>query len=253
MTRERELPNTDDLVRRYVAGASVNQLSKELRTDSRVVKRALVRAGVSVRCQADALRLVSAANEEPCDDVAAVVSAYGRGWSVADAASAAGVSWRVAKRHLEKAGVYVERRARTGVAAERLSAHRHRKVGRFEATIGAACLLDGQTPVGPYNVDLTNEALGLAVEVFAARMSSRDWPRLRRRTEEILGRGWFLLFVLVRDESSLPSVAEDVIAYADRLRRGEPLRGKYGVVCRDAKPLPFPRHQLDGLPFVEGP
>ncbi len=105
-------------------------------------------------------------------------------------------------------------------------------------------LVEHQFPVGAYNLDLALEAPLVAVEVYSSSLNKSARSTLKKRTEHILGEGWFLVIVdVIRcDVSSWPGLAKQVLAFYDRRCRDESVAGKYAVIRGNEKASRFVRY-----------
>lgn len=93
--------DSDDLIQRYLAGESLNSLTKLYRTDRSTIREVLDVHGIKPRGQAEATRLATAANV----DSAALVARYAVGESVHALAKAFGVDPYAVRRVLSEAEV----------------------------------------------------------------------------------------------------------------------------------------------------
>jgi very-short-patch-repair endonuclease len=242
MSRKLVVPNLDDLIRRYNAGASLKQLADELGVSRGGLKSrsgkpwgltgVLAAAGVKLRGQSDAERVK---------------------WS----------QMAPDQRAAQVAHAHATRRGQVDSDATRIarSLDNYRtldKMGANELELALALDARGiysvqQRPMDGYNIDLAIEESRIAVELYCMSWPSSNYPgELLQRTKHILNQGWVVLFVLGRpfDESY---VADHVIALMDRVGRDESLRGHYGVIGGNPKRRPRSTAKLDGLPRIPCP
>src|SRR5690606_36286310 len=227
------LPSARDAVDRYLAGASLNQLSKEFGIGRGPLGRILRQEGVKLRGKSDA-ELVKWKRLKRDPD--AVTRQCGKAWS--------------ARRGQHDPPERLAARALT----------QSRRVGRFEdelreLVIGLGVPLSGQVCVGPYNLDIASEPLRFAVEVIGCGSGEKGTARLRERTKYLLGCGWRVVFVPLRTrpqrlDPGLQAIAENLVSLAQEPSRDESSWCKYGVVGRHGKPTAFCRRELDGLPRI---
>lgn len=262
MSKEVEIPNLDDLIRRYQAGASIKKISDESGIGRNVLTRRFRLNHVDVRSQSEAERLKWAERRKDPEAVRRQCSAA---WS---ARSGSSDTWEVKLK-----------RART----------RYKRVlhaSPYEAAL-AACISDRgfdmspQFAAGPYNLDLALYPLLVAVEVESAT-SRAQWRALRRkRLEYLLDRSWSVIVATfappdssngwtrprdrLRNGTFAPEngknpdrtfdverVADKLVAYFHSLGGLPSPRGQYGVIGREAQPVPLRRSYLDRWPRIPG-
>jgi hypothetical protein len=251
MPRILELPDLDDTIRRYLAGASVKQLADELHVSRGMIgppasglTRALIRAGVHMRSRSDQerirwalLKLDPAAVERQCGAAWAAV----RGSTKTDAAAC---------KH---------------ATGHQINGY-WKNVGFGETEILRALALANIHPVpqyafGRYNFDLALEPERIAVEIHRGHIQTTGRAGFRKRVKEILDAGWLLVFVPAvrsgtgtrRDNIRFDpiAVAEQIIALRDLARRDPAaVRGRYRVIRRNGDAIAMHSQDLDGFPEV---
>ena len=211
--------NADDLLARYRAGTSVNQLARELGVSRSPISRVLRERGEHLRGRSQAELFKWAA-----------MTAADRGRQVAAAHLATrGRTLSLAERLLRAA--ITERRVLHTSAYERdLAAMLERR----HVTVVP------QKAIGPYNCDL---AVGsIAVEVWAGNRNggSRDPRRAVKRLRYFLDQGWHVLAVKVNRAgryAMTDKTADYVADFVDHLRRYPPARCEYRVVGGNGETL----------------
>lgn len=257
MTQPIKISNLNDTINRYKAGVSVAQLSRELGFSRLAITRALKAAGVDLRGQSDAERVKWAGLKANPKRVEKQMAA----------------AWAARRGSSDREDTLV-RRART--RQERKVAVHAGEPELAAALVAHGLQIEQQFAFGRYNLDIAIAADRIAVEVVGSNWHPHHVASIRKRTEHILGEGWAVVFVfawrrepgLVRDRDSgnrfLPprrvkpvydpaAVAEYMVAFAERLRGDEALRGKYGVISGNAEPLTVVCDHLDGLPAIPHP
>lgn len=253
--------NLDDAVQRYLAGETPPQIRAATGVSSSVLFRERTRRGIPPQ---KTIRLSGAE----------LVESYQRGESELSLAARYGVSRNVIRRHLLEQGcdtrgrsdasfvraakMTAEERAAQAEAAhdavrgveqteEQLLARALgvERVGKVEPG-GEQAMLGwlterGETPipqkaVGKYNVDF---AVGpVAVEILGGGWHSAKATHARR-TPYILNEGWAMLFVWNHEGRSALSerAADEVVAFANQVRRDPSLIGEYRVIAGNGETL----------------
>jgi very-short-patch-repair endonuclease len=234
MARERVTLDTDDLVRRYVEGASENQLAKELGVSRSVVARRLAKAGVERRGRSDAERLKWASLRT---DRTAVERQCGAAWN--------------ATRGRVKSDAEKAKAARTNF----LNATR---IGRGEDRLatgltGLGLTVEQQFPCGPYNVDVAVREGAIAVEIMGTWPKANGTTPYAERVEHILNAGWLLLWVDIAWGKPLrvAHVAKYVLAWPQFAGRHEAVgRGQWVIRgdAEDTTTMGVKLHKLTGVP-----
>jgi hypothetical protein len=210
----------NDLVRRYRAGESTNQIAKSLGVSRSAIDRRLVARGIHLRSQGEAEALKWARIKQ---DPEAVRRQCGAAWAAA----------RGRRRSMDELVRCAKSRARLCSPDE---------LPLLEALRGFGVEdVEHQHPCGPYNVDFALHGHGIAVEHMAVglRADSRTGYSLRReRVEYLRSTGGLQVVALVVSKSfrrchGVKAAAEHLVAHLDVLRRNPPPVGQYWVVaCR---------------------
>lgn len=250
-----DLPNLDDIIKRYRAGATAQELADDLGVSTQTVLRNLERAGVERR-PAHTRRTVTVPDE--------VVERYQGGDSAMRLAREFGIHEGIIRRELRARGITV--RPRTAYKTNMAPAHdaaRGRKHTLDERLLRAATnerrvlhaseyevqfsglLLDRgiehvpQRQIGPYNVDLAVAELPVAVEIRGGNGGSHREPRRTQRLEYLLGEGWSVLEVLVRYGRFRPVTdgsADYLVAWLEELRLDPSAASEHRVVGANGDP-----------------
>lgn len=202
----------NDLAKRYLSGASMEQLGKEVGVDPTTLARRLRRVGVAIR-----------------DRRAAQATRYAQ--STAEQRIALTAAANVASRGIKRTPEQVARS--TGARAEALRATRS-VVGGFEQELQAMLVKRGVNPTpqlaaGPYNIDLALPPV--AVEVHVCASSPLSNARLRKRVEKLAERGWSVLYVWISKHSPLTEKAADkVVSLVELAKRNPSTLGQHWVI-----------------------
>jgi len=236
VTRKIEPADRDDLIKRYVAGCSENQVAKECGVSRSVITRWLREAGIVRRGQSDAERIK---------------------WSrMTDERRRA----QVIRAHAATKG-----RVRSDAEVSRCAASNFRnqtRKGRGEDAIAAICsgfgiAVEQQYPVGRYNIDVAMHELRVAVEIIG------NWPKrdggtvpYRKRVEHLFDLGWCILWIDATNKRAIDTLAvgKHLLALADAARRNEPIARRQWVIRRDGEPaagLGRKLHELTGVPCAQ--
>lgn len=225
------------LVTRYQEGASVNALAKAFGVSRSVISLRLLTAGVKLRDQSESEQLKWSLMD-PIQRAAQTAAAH----------KASAIKFRGVK---PSAGAMIAKSAMW---------ERTKFMTKSEATVSAILKDIGiphtpQKVVGTYNIDLAVDELPIAVEVCWSHPGATYGPKLRRKIEHLLDRGWLVVFIwmLSGNTLNLGRINEHMPAWLDRARRDKSVFGRYGVIRCDRKTGPILREYLDGLPMVEGP
>ena len=262
--------DVDDLIRQHVAGASIVSLAAANGCNPKTVHAAFQRAGFKPITHRDRLqqRFANAI------DMPAVLAMHAQGVSMLQIAKHFGVTRAPIVKLLRKEGVHirgqseaetlkwqtikatpggVERQcaaawegARQPKPVESIirGAVSHQRsvtrVGRNERELAQALKAHGvdtipQRALHTYNLDLAVDADRVAVEVLCEGTSYAHAARHRKKAEDLIDRGWAVVWVLVTDAEQVDGCAQDVVALLDLFRREPSARGQDWVVRRDGK------------------
>jgi very-short-patch-repair endonuclease len=229
-----EIPNADDLIRRYEAGESANKLSGEFDVSRSVVNRVLRENDVHIRGRSEAERLkwsrMSA--ERRRNQVAAAH----------EAARGREVSWaEKCKRALTN-----ERNLTRAVPLESQLAKKLRKSGLN---------VTQQKAVGAYNIDVAINAPPVAVEIFGGgwHTSAEHAKRHFERTKYLFDCGWHVLIIWV-DARRYPfgrGAYDYIISLTERFRSNPPARCEYRVILGNGEAAPAESSYLNSPADIE--
>lgn len=204
----------DDLVRRYQAGETEQNLAKVLGVSRTAIRDRLLSAGVRRRGNTEARLLMWKGIPNPLarDEILSAAHSAVRG-----------------------KGQTQEHRCRIAQTKET----RESGVSRMERVL--ACWLSEagfvpslQKAIGPFNIDVAIEKFRVAVELFGGNWHNhgRHAARFRHRCEYLLDRGWLPVIVWVTRDYPLERSAVDQIV-ALMKGRGKPESGRgHEVVMR---------------------
>lgn len=211
MARDRISLDVDYLVKEYVNGASTNRLAKEFRVSRSVVDRRLVNAGVTLRTQSQAEAVKwSRMNTTQRERQVAAAPQASRGRKVPlnvkiSSAKAKFANGSQSTSPLElRVKVALKRR---GITTEK------------------------QTPIGPYNCDLTIPPV--AVEIYGGKWHwhGHHLARVEDRFRYIMNAGWNIVVIAITDSFPLNRRVADYLATEiNRLRSDPPKICQYRVI-----------------------
>jgi hypothetical protein len=262
--------DVDDLIRQHVAGALVKSLAAASGCDPKTVLAAFRRAGFKpITANQRASQRVADAI-----DVPAALAMHAQGVSVLQIANHFGVARAPIVKVLRKEGVHIRGRSEaetlkwqaikaapggverqcaaawegarktptTEVVARRAIGHQRNvtRVGRHERELAQALHRYGvtvtpQRAVHTYNLDLAADVDCVAVEILTSGTSKAHAARHRKKAEDLIDRGWAVVWVLVTDAEQVDGCAQDAVALLDLFRREPSARGQDWVVRRDGK------------------
>lgn len=234
MSIKLEIPNLDDLILNYAAGASLKRISDITGISRTALGRAFRERGVELRGQSDSERLKWAAMD---------VDARQRQVAAAHAA---------ARGRVDRLSTKL---ARAKTRYERLL---HR--GHLEDDVGSALRrmghqVDWQFPVGPYNVDVVMHECSIAVEISCGGGKATRRALAPKRTKYIVDAGWTVIFVEAPKRRGVPSterIAERLHSLSQEVGRHHPGAGQYGVIGGHGDPLPGACPHFDHLARIPG-
>lgn len=262
--------DVDDLIRQHVAGASIVSLAAANGCNPKTVHAAFRRAGFKPITHRDRLqqRFASAI------DMPTVLAMHAQGVSMLQIANHFGVTRAPIVKLLRKEGIHVrgqseaetlkwatikatpggvERQCAAAwegarktpteeVVARRAVGHQRNvtRVGRHERELAQALQRHGvavtpQRAIHTYNLDLAVDVDCVAVEILTNGTSKAHAARHRKKAEDLIDRGWAVVWVLVTDAEQVGGCAQDVVALLDLFRREPAARGQDWVVRRDGQ------------------
>lgn len=222
--KQRHTIDTDEAVRLYLDGTSENEIAKRLGVQRFVVRRHLASAGVPIRDQTEANRLMMSARspEEHARNTMAAHDAV-RG-----------------KRQPETTGV-----ARAQAKAKKATPESADERAMIERLRAAGYDAVPQRAVGKYNIDVAVQPV--AVEVFgggwhASGKHAAGWPA---RRDYLFDQGWNLVVVWVSAQYPLGRGGYDqVVAHIEQTRSDPSLRRQEWMIRGDGQPETIYRRQL---------
>jgi len=231
-----ENSDLDDLVRNYLAGATLKELGERYGTHRTAIARLLRKNGVNLRSGSEARRLCWS-KYSPDQRVKQITAAH---------AATAG------------RGTPMESRIKAAATRQaKLLGTAPNEIAVAESLRGLGYKIDRQLAVGPYSLDIAVEELGLAVEIERVagqfRVGKNRPGDVFERTKHVLGSGWSVLFVVTgRVGVMFPNITQKILAYAEVAGRGKTYWRHYGMVRGDGSPCARNTNDLDGLPRVPG-
>jgi very-short-patch-repair endonuclease len=289
MTRKLEIPNLDDLIRRYQAGEPIKKLAHDLGVSPQTVTRRLQRAGV----------YVNRASHQRVDipGFAAIIPRYLAGESENALARELGIGRYAFRSNLMRHGIpprsqsdaervkwqrmtNAQRTHQTTAAhttmrgrpvpfdelcaqaagVERAAADQPAAINPTERRLGnwlfyAGLPLSHQKAVGPYNLDIALHAPPIAVEIFGGNWhrAGRHRARHPQRYKYLLDLGWHVVIVWVhktRYPLSLDA-AKHIVAFAQLARSHPTAPRQYRVIRGDGQLAPRTETYLNGPSTVD--
>lgn len=234
MSRKKEIPNLDDLLRRYVAGESEQKLAAEAGVNRCAFRNRIVKAGIIPRNNSGAMKIRWANASE------------GERNAMLDAA------------HSSMRGVPLsdELKIKQAIGKQNSLAH----ISHLDALLWAMLQDSGlnvtpQKAVYAYNIDVAVEAPPIAVELFGGAWHSagRHGARFHERTKYLLDIGWTVVVVWV-DKRRYPfgvGCVEYIVSLAKTLRLDPPARGEYRVILGDGNLAPVAKSYLNTPADIE--
>ena len=233
MSRKIEFPNADYIIKRYISGISINQLSKELSVGRPAITNFLKSNNIQTRSQSES-EIIKWAN----------------------------MPEQQRKRQVQKA--HEKCRGRLVSTAEKIKRAKSAyltafKSGGYEYEIieilkELGCNAVGQMNFGIYNIDISIHELPIFIEVQASNHQIFKTPKFYKRTKYIIDSKKFLLYIVI-DQSNkrifLESIANKIISYVNRFRSGESICGKYAMIGRDGNNFPSTCYNLNGFTRIE--
>ena len=237
MTRKLHIPDLDDIVRRYVSGVSLKQLSDETGYNRPVLLRRLREHGIEVRGRSEAERLKWLdIKRDPARVAAQVSSAH-----------------RARRGQRDSLAVKVKRAKAFARTLARLGGCEVVILDELYEAVGG---LRFQFAIGPYNVDAACETRRVAVEVQLANVQKPNASVAGKRVKHLLDAGWAVLLVIAnnakRDGFNLSAIREQTVAFFELASRDPSIRGQYGMIGRDGQRIATLRDDLTDLPRVPG-
>ena len=280
MTRKIELPNIDNLIKRYQTGESPQKLIGEFGISQTLFYRLLKRYGI-IPCQ---LRI-----KTPPD----LVPRYLQGESELALAQSIGLGRTAIRKRLLEAGItprnqsqamFLRQSRMTPTERKALANSAHaavrgkpRPVHILEAQAKrreALCLgqawverdflrllkgrglqaLTPQKAIGKYNIDIALEKSRVAIEINGGgwHASGRHIQRARERIPYLLDKGWHVVIIWV-DGRRYPlgvGAGDYILSFVEKVRLNEPLRSEYHVIRGNGQLMTFPRYQLNDGAFI---
>ncbi|OYT82416.1 MAG: hypothetical protein CFE48_03740 [Pseudomonas sp. PGPPP2] len=262
MPRKTIVPNLDDLVAKYVAGASIDDICSQFSVSRAVLYRSFSEAGVVMR-NAGRPKI-----ELPTERL---IEMFNSGVGISGIATYFKVAPNVIIRHLKLAGVPTRNRSEQQSARMATTAPDERKrlaqraneaargrvhsaeekaqraltnqtrsarISRYETQLFTMLVNRGiypttQHPIGPYNCDLA--AHPVAVEVWGGHWhwTGKHAAITEERFRYLMNAGWHVMVVAVNNTSPLTAAVADYVASEIKLLRSDPsLVREYRVIWR---------------------
>lgn len=214
------LPDTDNLVQRYLAGRSVKQLAAELRVSRAIVTRTLNGLNVPLRGRSAAQFTKWSFIKQ---DRSWVERCLSKVW---EARRGQTVSLGTKMRHAET----VARKLLQVTTMEKDIAMHLEYLGVIPSL---------QRTIGPYNIDIAIDKSRVAVEIQTAYLSGGKSMR-PERLNYILDHRWNVLIIFI-PKSSGPYVAsilaEYIVSFVKRTSSNPSISRQYGVINGKGQPV----------------
>jgi hypothetical protein len=272
----------DDLIARYEAGASPNELGREFGVSSRTIQRILRAAGVPLRDKraAGELRRGKPNPRRLRSDIDrdAVVRQYEAGASLTELAlswncSPRTVAYILKARGVEPRDAHTARRlqiSRAKSAEEQLGAETASMAADQRISEPAPERAPAETPILPIEINLRRmlESRGhapasrvqegpytidLAVGRVGVELLSGWWHASKRnagRTRYLLDRGWHLVFVWVspRRQPLTEAAVDYILGFADEIEHADNPSGQYRLIWGTGEEVSRGSADMDPLP-----
>jgi len=227
----------DDLIRRYEAGTSLNQLSKETGHSRPAILRLLTDRGIPTRGRSEAESLKWSRLKRDRSAVERQLSA----------------AWEASRGRVDSEASKAKR-------ATGFFRNRSRGSGRYELRlwgileISSNSPVQWQYPVGPYNIDLAICETRVAVEFQRDKHRAPTSSIRADRLEYLMDRGWALLAVYVpqHTEPGLLALAKQIHAFSELVGSDPSLVGQYGMIGRNGEPVTPERFDFPDRPRIPG-
>lgn len=234
MPRKIEIPNLDDLLRRYIAGETEQKLAAECGVSRSAFRLRLIEANITPRNVSDTMYIRwQTADERLRSAMLNNAHASTRGKTVTE-------------DKLINRAIGCERKSPNVAHAESVLADWLRERGLNVIP---------QKAIGKYNVDLAVQVPPIAVELFGggwhAYGSHRE--RFAPRVEHILNAGWAMVIIWL-DARRYPlsvACADYIVTLTQEISRQESPRCQYRVILGDGQPAPAIESKLNTPAFVE--
>lgn len=222
LTAQRRYGDISEAIRMYVSGSTLEDARKSIGVPRRFLEKAIVKAGHTLRTQAQQLGL-----------------RYTR-MSVSERRSITAQA-NIALRGKKASPKRMERRARTNENTLQLASRADLILALWLVQRGVQII--PQKAVGPYNIDIAVEHLFVAIEVNGhwRHFSSSNAAAIIQRKKYLRDRGWVLIEVRLTSTHDRPwkylrpLCADKIITLLDRISRGETLTSEETVLGGDGE------------------
>ena len=229
-----EIPDAENLARRYLAGESLYKLSREIGIARGPLRDCFKSKGMQIRNCSNAMiirmnrigfdgrrKLTRAAN----------IAARGRNVPISEKIKMARTN------ELRGNGIsFIERQL-----ADNLLANGY--------------IVNHQTAVGPYNIDLTFNITPVAVEIFGGyfHMFGRAAARMKKRTKYILDQGWSLIICWVNGKTYPLTIGgtNEIINFAKMTRLNPTSKSQYRVILGNGDTAPIDECYFNTPTFIK--
>lgn len=232
MSRIIKFSNIDNIIKSYLNGVSVNQLSKENGVSRSVIDRVLKSNNIQLRNQSQAEKIK---------------------WD--------NMSETQRKRQYQKA--HKATIGRVIPTSEKIKRAKSAQINAFKSGLLEEEIINslkniGYSPThqrafGIYNIDISVNGFPIAIEVQCSGHNLLRTKKYIKRAEYIC-RSEFLLYIII-DQSKNPldlfGITYKVVSYLQRLSWDKSIIGKYAMIGRDGKPLPVSCYNFNNLTRIE--
>jgi very-short-patch-repair endonuclease len=283
MSRVPNFIDSNDLVKLYESGLSLQKLTSQFHTSDRRLIGILKDSGVSLR-QSRSWKNIPAQEAIDC---------YVSGVSEKKTAERFGVGRGAIRNMLVANGVHIrhqseserlkwsqmsnDRRDAQVEAAHKVTKGRHASTEErvkhaqtcfkqgSHSTETEKLLMNwlscrgietlGQFPVGIYNLDIAINEPRIAVELFGGSWHASGYHALRHieRFKYLLDQGWNVMIIWIdtRNHPLRPLVCNNIISFMDELRSNVSLPRQYRVIWGDGQPAPTNRSKFNDISTIE--
>ena len=233
MTKKLEIPNINNIIKRYQSGISFNQLSNESGITRITLQRRFKSLGIQMRSQSESETLK---------------------WSK--------MSKQQRKRQVQKA--HQSSKGRFVSTSEKFKRAKScyenaLRIGGLELEIIEILNNRGykaisQLNFGIYNIDISVHGFPICIEIQSNNHNLLRQPKLLKRIKYILNRKQFLLYIIIdqsKNRICVDLITNNIITYLNILSADKTLLGKYSMIGRDGEAFPSSRYDFNDFPRIE--
>lgn len=220
--------DTNDLVRRYLAGESENAIAKNLGVGRRAIRLRLLENGIEPRGSGEA-NLLLAKSRTPEERHRLASFAFN------------------ARRGMKDSDDIRRKRARSRETMTCFIGNGERELLGWLSDRGLDCT--AQTAVEGYNIDIACPPV--AVELYSSPVHPFSVPKIRKRVKKLLDLDWAVLYIWAWPIEILSeAVADQVVTFIEETRSSPASPRQYGVIWGSADRVATGGYNLDELAVI---